>query len=107
MMRQKLLDCLTNSEQRIDTNKTLAFIGALVGAVILIMATAQKYDGIEWLLSVYLVATMGQLPSKGLNDLGKLRITSKSGENQPFDDVGTMNKPPKRPLPVSETREGY
>lgn len=85
MMRKKLLDCLTNSEQRIDTNKTLAFIGALVGAVILIMATLQKYDGIEWLLSVYLVATMGQLTSKGLNDLGKLKIEQRTSSGKDKD----------------------
>lgn len=73
-MRLQILELLKNSENRVDTNKGLALIGALVGAVILIIATLQKYEGIEWLLTVYLVATMGQLPSKGLNDLGRLKI---------------------------------
>lgn len=74
MNRLNMIELLKNSDNRVDTNKSLALIGALVGAVILIMATLQKYEGIEWLLTVYLVATMGQLPSKGLHDLGRLKI---------------------------------
>ena len=73
-MRLQILELLKNSDNRVDTNKGLALIGALVGAVILIIATLQKYEGIEWLLTVYLVATMGQLPSKGLHDLGRLKV---------------------------------
>ena len=97
-MRLQILELLKNSENRVDTNKGLALIGALVGAVILIMATLQKYDGIEWLLTVYLVATMGQLPSKGLHDLGRLKIEKSSNSNE-FDDVTDNNVAdiPKKP----------
>ena len=108
-MRLQILELLKNSENRVDTNKGLALIGALVGAVILIIATLQKYDGIEWLLTVYLVATMGQLPSKGLHDLGRLKIEKRSNSNE-FDDVidndvvatsqkPTPPEPPKGPGP--------
>lgn len=81
-MKSQLLECLKNSNQRVDTNKTLALIGALVGAIILIIAALQNYSGLEWIFSAYLVATMGQLPSKGLNDLGKLRIEQRSNRDE-------------------------
>lgn len=79
MIRKRVFECLMNSHERIDSNKALAFIGAIVGAIILIISAAQQYSGIEWLLSVYLVATMGQLPSKGLRDLAEIKL--KKGEN--------------------------
>lgn len=74
MNKLNIIELLKNSENRVDTNKGLALIGALVGAVILIIATLKQYDGLEWLFPVYMLATMGQLPSKGLNDLGRLKI---------------------------------
>ena len=80
-MREKIFECLKNSNQQVDTNKTLAFIGAIVGAIILIISALQEYSGIEWLLSVYLVATMGQLPSKGLRDLAEIKL-KKEGNHE-------------------------
>ncbi|UNM96727.1 DUF2644 domain-containing protein [Ignatzschineria rhizosphaerae] len=78
-MREQLFECLKNSNERIDSNKTLAFLGAIVGAIVLIISALQKYPGIEWLLSVFLVATIGQLPSKGLRDLAEIKL--KKGES--------------------------
>lgn len=78
-MREKLFECLKNSNERIDSNKILAFLGAIVGAIVLIISALQKYPGIEWLLSVFLVATIGQLPSKGLRDLAEIKL--KKGES--------------------------
>jgi len=80
-MKEKLLECLKNSNHRVDTNKTLAFIGAIVGALILMILALQSYSGIEWLFSAYLIATLGQLPSKGLNELGRLKIEHKQRES--------------------------
>ena len=74
MIRKRVFECLMNSNERIDSNKMLAFIGAVVGAVVLIISAVQKYEGIEWLLSVYLVATIGQLSSKGLRDLAEIKL---------------------------------
>lgn len=79
-MKERLLECLKNSNQRIDTNKMLAFFGAIVGAIILIIAAFKNYSGLEWIFSAYLVATLGQLPSKGLNELGRLKIEHKQRE---------------------------
>lgn len=79
-MKERLLECLKNSNQRIDTNKMLAFVGAIVGAIILIIAAFKNYSGLEWIFSAYLVATLGQLPSKGLNELGRLKIEHKQRE---------------------------
>ena len=119
-MRLQILELLKNSENRVDTNKGLALIGALVGAVILIIATLQKYEGIEWLLTVYLVATMGQLPSKGLHDLGRLKIEKDKkpeitpgvvndpgfmyfNEKHSNSDTGQKPTPPEPPKPHSRT----
>lgn len=91
-MKAKLFECLKNSNQRVDTNKTLAFIGAIVGAIILIIAALQNYSGLEWLFSAYLVATLGQLPSKGLNELSRLKIEArKPSHSNAFHDVNDIN----------------
>ena len=87
-MRLQILELLKNSENRVDTNKGLALIGALVGAVILIIATLKEYSGLEWLFPVYMLATMGQLPSKGLNDLGRLKIEK---DKKPEITPGVVN----------------
>lgn len=91
-MKAKLFECLKNSNQRVDTNKTLAFIGAIVGAIILIIAAFKNYAGLEWLFSAYLVATLGQLPSKGLNELSRLKIEArKPSHSNAFHDVTDTN----------------
>ena len=91
-MKAKLLECLKNSSQRVDTNKTLAFFGAIVGAIILIIAAFKNYAGLEWLFSAYLVATLGQLPSKGLNELSRLKIEArKPSHSNAFHDVNDIN----------------
>lgn len=74
MSKMNVFSFIQNSENRVDANKSLAFIGAIVGAIILIIATFKNYEGLEWLLTVYMVSTMGQLPSKGLNDLSRMKI---------------------------------
>ena len=91
-MKAKLFECLKNSNQRVDTNKILAFIGAIVGEIILIILAFKNYDGIEWLFSAYLVATLGQLPSKGLNELGRLKVEArKPSHSNASPDVNNIN----------------
>lgn len=91
MKRFQLIEFIKNSDDRIDTNKGLAFFGALVGAIILIIAALDQHASLEWLLTVYLVATMGQLPSKGLNDLGRLKIERGTDKNGRSNYVTDMN----------------
>lgn len=80
MNKLSFLELLRNSQDRIDANKGLALMGALVGAVILLISALQKYESLEWLFTAYLVATMGQLPSKGIHDLCRLKITKEDSE---------------------------
>ena len=80
MNKLNFLELLRNSQNRIDANKGWALVGALVGGVSLVIGGLQKYEALEWLFTAYLVATMGQLPSKGIHDLCRLKITKEDSE---------------------------
>ncbi|UNM95505.1 DUF2644 domain-containing protein [Ignatzschineria rhizosphaerae] len=117
-MKVNVLECLKNSNERIDSNKTLAFFGAIIGAIVLIILAIKGHPGIEWLFGTFLLATLGQLPSKGLNELGRLKVERSNPQtfrlegnitDQQKEEIRkhVHDSYPNKPTNMSKPREEY
>ena len=73
-----MMNFIKKEDGTLCQNKALAFLGALVGAVVLIILALKEASGLEILFPAYLHATLGQLPSKGLHDLGRLKVEAET-----------------------------